>query len=91
MNEQSIETPPLTFPCEFPIKVMGIHSETFENEVVMLARQHIPDLGEGAIHSRPSSSGKYLSVTLTFTAVSREQLDKLYLSFKDHPSVKMVL
>ncbi|HKI62425.1 MAG TPA: DUF493 domain-containing protein [Mariprofundaceae bacterium] len=91
MNNQNGETSPLSFPCQFPIKVMGIHSNTFENEIVIIARRLIPDLGEGAVRSRPSSSGKYLSVTLTFTAVSREQLDSLYLSFKDHPGVKMVL
>jgi hypothetical protein len=82
---------PLTFPCEFPIKVMGVNSDSFENEVFMIANRHIPDLGEAAIRSRPSSSAKYLSVTVTFTARNREQLDSLYRAFNKHPDVKMVL
>jgi len=91
MNVENSETSPLTFPCEFPIKVMGLNSGTFEHEIITLGRRHIPDMGEGAVRSRPSSNGKYLSVTLTFTATSREQLDQLYLACKTHPDVKMVL
>ena len=82
---------PITFPCEFPIKVMGMNSDSFENEIVMIANQHVDNLGEAAIKSRPSSSAKYLSVTVTVTATSREQLDNLYRAFNKHPDVKMVL
>lgn len=85
------EASPLTFPCEFPVKVMGINTDTFENEIFMIANQHVPNLGEGAIRSRPSSSAKYLSVTVTFTAKDREQLDNLYRALNKHPDVKMVL
>jgi len=87
MSEES----PLTFPCQFPIKVMGLNTGTFENEVFMIANQLIPDLGEAAIQSRASRSAKYLSVTVTLTAQSREQLDSLYIAFNKHPDVKMVL
>lgn len=81
----------LTFPCEFPIKVMGLNTDSFENEIFMIANQQVPNLGENAIRSRPSSSAKYLSVTITINAHSREQLDNLYLAFNKHPDVKMVL
>jgi putative lipoic acid-binding regulatory protein len=87
MSEESA----LTFPCQFPIKVMGVNSDTFENEVFMIANQYIPNLGETAIRSKPSGSAKYLSVTVTFTAQNREQVDNLYRAFNKHPDVKMVL
>ncbi len=87
MHEES----PLTFPCQFPIKVMGLNTDTFESEIYMIANRHVDNLGEAAIKSRPSSSAKYLSVTVTFTATSREQLDNLYRAFNKHPDVKMVL
>ncbi len=82
---------PLVFPCQFPIKVMGENTPGFEAEVVMVARRHIPSLGEGAIRSRPSRNAKYLAITITFTATSREQLDALYLDFNALPAVRMVL
>ena len=85
------DTSPLVFPCIFPIKVMGLNTATFENEVFMIANQHISDLGESAIKSRASGSSKYLSVTVTINAQNREQIDNLYRAFNQHPAVKMVL
>ncbi|OIO73164.1 MAG: hypothetical protein AUJ57_04860 [Zetaproteobacteria bacterium CG1_02_53_45] len=87
MSEETL----LTFPCRFPIKVMGTNSADFENEIVVITRRHVPDLGEGSVKSRPSSSGKYLSVTITFTATSKAQIDDLYRAINAHPAVKMVL
>jgi len=91
MSKQATERSLLSFPCEFPVKVMGVNTDSFEQEIVMIARRHIPDLGEASVRSRPSSSGNYLSVTITFTAQSREQLDQLYLAVNAHPGVRMVL
>lgn len=85
------EDSPLTFPCRFPIKVMGENRPGFENEIVMIANRHIPNLGEGAVRSTPSRTAKYLSVTIVFQAESREQLDDLYRAMNAHPQVKMVL
>lgn len=87
MNEETA----LEFPCRFPVKVMGVNSPDFEAEIVMIGRKHIPDLGEGAVRSRPSKAGKYLSVTITFTATSKPQIDNLYLALNAHPDVKFVL
>jgi len=81
----------LTFPCEFPIKVVGIHSDDFEASIVVIARKHIAKLGEGAIRSKGSKNGKYLSITITFQAESRQQLDDLYRELTACEHVKMVL
>jgi len=81
----------LEFPCRFPVKVMGINSPEFEAQIVMIGRQHIPDLGKGAVRSKPSKAGKYLSVTITFTATSKPQIDNLYRALNAHPDVKFVL
>jgi putative lipoic acid-binding regulatory protein len=40
---------------------------------------------------RTSKQSKYLSVTCTVRATSREQLDTLYKELCDHPLVVMVL
>ena len=44
-----------------------------------------------SVELRPSSGGKYLGVTITITATSREQLDDLYRALTSHPLVKVVL
>jgi len=81
----------LTFPCQFPIKIMGLQSDSFEASMVMLARKHIPNLGEASVKSKPSKTGKYLAITITFQADSREQLDNLYRELSAHEDVRMVL
>jgi len=81
----------LTFPSRFPIKVMGDNDDGFVDEIVMLARRHIPNLGEGAVTTTPSRTAKYISVTITFIAESRDQLNDLYRVMHAHPRVKMVL
>ena len=40
---------------------------------------------------RPSRKGKYLGITVTIQANSREQLDALYRDLCSHPAVVMVL
>ena len=69
---------PLQFPCTFPIKAMGLASDTFDAVVVGIVRRHAPDLGEAAVTVRPSAGGKYLAVTVTIVATSRAQLDAIY-------------
>ncbi|HWS02129.1 MAG TPA: DUF493 domain-containing protein [Gammaproteobacteria bacterium] len=68
----------LQFPCDFPIKVVGHHHADFEAQVVSRVREHAPDLGEGAVRSRPSQGDKYLAVTVTVRATSQDQLDAIY-------------
>ena len=79
------------FPCRFSVKAMGLASDDFDATVVEIVRRHVPDLSEGAVTSRPSSAGKYLSVTVTFEARSRAQLDAIYQALTDHERVLMSL
>lgn len=82
----------IEYPCAFPIKVMGMHTEAFVLEITELARQHDPAFDPGQhLEKRPSSSGKYLGLTVTITATSREQLDSLYRAYTSHPLVRYVL
>ena len=82
---------PLAFPCQFPIKVMGRKEPRFVNTVTEIVRRHAPDFDAATIEMRPSRQGRYLSVTCTVRATSREQLEALYQELCDHPSVVMVL
>jgi putative lipoic acid-binding regulatory protein len=81
----------LTFPCEFPIKAMGKADCDLDLLVVEIVRRHAPDLHEGAIHSRASTKGNYVSVTVTVTATSRAQLDAIYQDLVDCEAVLVAL
>ena len=81
----------LTFPCTFPIKVMGRTQDGFAQAIVIVVRKHAPDFEPSTMEMRASKAGKYLSLTCTVNATSREQLDNLYRELTSHPMVSMVL
>ena len=69
----------LEFPCEFPVKAMGLACDELEIAVIEIINRHVEDLGEGAVRLKPSKNGKYLSITVTVTAHSKRQLDSIYM------------
>jgi putative lipoic acid-binding regulatory protein len=73
------EESPLKFPCEFPIKAMGRATPELEIAVLEIMHRHVPDLGEGAVKTRESRNGNYVSITVTIQARSRDQLDAIYM------------
>ena len=85
--EQSL----IEYPSRFPIKVMGPNVEGFAEAMVQVAQIFDPTLEAGAVETRASRGGKYVGLTLTITATSREQLDGLYRTLSTHPMVKVVL
>lgn len=81
----------LTFPTEFPIKVMGRREEGYAQAILEVVLRHAPDYDPATMEMRPSKAGTYLSLTVTINARSREQLDALYKDLSGHPMVTMVL
>ena len=81
----------IEYPCAFPIKVMGAQVEGFEAAMVSVVRRFDAGFDARTIERRSSKGGKYLGLTLTVNATSREQLDELYRTLSTHPSVKIVL
>ena len=70
---------------------MGAQVEGFVHAITELAQRFAPTFDPTTIALRPSSGGKYVGVTITITATSREQLDDLYRALSGHPMVKIVL
>lgn len=81
----------MTFPCEFMVKAMGLHEPGFDALVVEIVQRHGPEVHEGAVSSRPSKNGKYVSVSVSFQAESRQQLDAIYDELTAHDRVLMRL
>ena len=81
----------IEYPSRFPIKVMGTKVDGFVHAVTSIAKQFDPDFDTSTIELRDSKAGKYLGITITVNATSREQLDELYRTLSTHPMVKVVL
>jgi putative lipoic acid-binding regulatory protein len=88
----SAEPPSLIeYPCDFPLKIMGKTQAGFAQSVLAIVRTHAPDFDGATMEMKTSKAGKYLSITCTIRATSRQQLDELYRALCDHPMVVMVL
>ena len=81
----------IEYPGDFPIKIMGESRDDFSQTIVGIVLRHAPDFDVASVEMRPSKTGKYISLTCTVNATSREQLDKLYLELTGCPLVKLVL
>ena len=87
MTDESL----LEFPCEFPIKMMGRDTPEFRATARALVEKHAGDVADEAVTAALSRNGRFVSVTLTITATSREQLDTIYREVTAHEDVLMAL
>ena len=81
----------IEFPCAFPLKIFGETRPDFAQTIAAVVRVHAPDFDIASMEMRSSSNARFISLTCTIRATSREQLDNLYRDLTSHPMVKMVL
>jgi len=81
----------IEYPCNFPIKAMGLAEHDIEAIFKDIARRHFPHQEQFDVTRKESSTGKYLSVTIIFIALNREQLDAAYQDLCDHEHILMSL
>lgn len=81
----------MRFPCSFPIKMMGRDTPAFRQTVRDLVEKHTGPLDDAAIQSSSSRNGRFVSVTITVSAESQEQLDNIYRDASAHDDVLMAL
>ena len=81
----------LTFPCQYPIKAMGVNTQKFLQEMLFIVQKHCPETKEHHVRSSQSRTGKYQSVTITVEVHSRIHLEGLYIEIKSHKDVKWTL
>lgn len=79
------------FPCDYQIKAMGIDDGNFHEVVIEIIRRHCDTIRDDSMRLRPSSNGKYVSVSIVIEASSREQLDNIYDDLTAHDKVLMRL
>ena len=87
MSEESA----LEFPCAFPIKMMGRDTPEFRAAARALVEKHAGAVENDAVQAALSRNGRFVSVTVTITATSQQQLDAIYQDVTDHEDVLMAL
>ena len=82
---------PLEFPTEFPIKMMGRDDESFHRAARDIIHRHAGDLADSAWRQALSKNANYVSITVTITATSQEQLDSIYRELSAHDDILVAL
>jgi len=85
------EAPKIEFPCEYPIKVMGDATETFQLEVLEIVRRHAPAVQHEHVTAKSSAKGNYLALTIVIEATGLEQLELIFSDLKGLAAVRLVL
>jgi len=80
----------LTFPCDFPIKVMGRSEAGFRQRIDEIVQRHFA-VDNSNISEQPSRNGRFVSLTFTVRAVDRAGLDALYQELSADKRVLMAL
>ena len=81
----------LEFPCKFPVKAMGRDEDGFEALITDIVLSHAGMYVGENVTTNPSSTGKYISVTVTIEALSKAQLDRIYQDLTDCERVLIAL
>lgn len=79
------------FPGTFELSAMGTAVAGLERELPRLLMDAGIEVEAETIQWKHSSSGKYVSVRISFRAVDRAQYDLAHQVLRDHPEVKWTL
>lgn len=79
------------FPMHYPLKIMGEAQHPLREIVANILLKHVPDFDPSTLTERPSSAGKYVSVSATVYVERKEQINGMYADFAACAQIKMVL
>jgi len=81
----------LEFPCDFPVKIIGVNSTDFIKDIKGIALKHFSEFKNTDLTYKMSGKSNYLAMTVNVRAESQSQLDGFYQDVTKHPDIKMVL
>lgn len=81
----------MEFPCAFPLKVFVKPEDDVEQQILDLLEPHVGKLPLSACQRKISRTGKYMALTVNFTATSKPQVDAVFAALGDTPLVVMAM
>lgn len=81
----------ISFPCDYPIKVVGDAAEDFAAMVGEVVKRHDPGFEVADIEVVNSRNGRFQSVRLTMRATGEAQIKALFAELKATERVHMVI
>ncbi|WP_311065565.1 DUF493 domain-containing protein [Halomonas sp. DWK9] len=85
------EPPKITFPCDYPLKVVGDAADDFPAAVCQVIIKYDPDFDESTLQVVDSRNGRFQSVRVTIMATGEQQIIELFDELKATGRVHMVV
>ncbi len=85
------DPPKIEFPCDYPVKVLGVSGADYESTVLAIVEQHAPGFSRARITRRTSKNSKFTAITVFITATGQPQLETLHAELMATGLVKMVI
>lgn len=79
------------FPMNYPLKVLGEAQHPLAQIVADILLRHVPDFDPATISMRPSSGGKYISISASVYVTHKDQINGMYADFASQTAIKLVL
>lgn len=87
-----MEDPPrLTFPCDYPIKVMVRAEPGVRSHIDAIIERHAGPLDLSCVSERPSTRQRFLGITYVIRATGQSQIAELFAALQLCPAVLLVL
>lgn len=83
--------PRLSFPCDYPIKVMVRAEQGVRERIDAIIERHAGPLDLSGVTERPSAQQRFLALTYVIRATGEPQIAELFAALKACPQVLMVL
>ncbi|HET7755817.1 MAG TPA: DUF493 domain-containing protein [Steroidobacteraceae bacterium] len=81
----------LSFPTDYPLKVVGRPAGEFRARVHAIMLRHVPQLDPDQVRERLSTNGNFLSISYQVRAESRGQIEALVAELRACEGVLMLL
>jgi putative lipoic acid-binding regulatory protein len=81
----------LSFPCDYPIKVMVRAEPGVRGEIDAIIERHAGPLEGLLVTERPSAKNRFIGITYVIHATSEAQIAALFAALKLCPQVMLVI
>lgn len=79
------------FPCDYPIKVMGLDCPELKGTILGIIERHTGKLHPRQISHRKSTKGRYISYTFRAIISSKRQINTINQALQDCELVAYIL
>jgi putative lipoic acid-binding regulatory protein len=79
------------FPMHYPLRIMGEARHPMREIIATILQRHVPEFDPAQMNERPSSGGKYVSISVTVYVTRKEQINNMYADFAACEHIRMVL